>query len=572
MVKKLLLHKNKLNPDLLEGEKEITFANVHFLHLFNEIFPLIITSLACFILIIFLSSGGLLSLQLWVIVIIATAWLVFHLFAHKEKSLHYTSIGAGLIIVVLFGTHLWTSWGDISGISFARSQPRLFVNLGFVIFAGLVFGGASWFLAKDENAEIKEKYLSWGFLPGSASLIPIYFLLRWLVISSGPSRPLYAFLLDSLNNILEITTVVASLVCFFLMSIKFIDWKDEGIRLTNIRLIATRDIFAGIGGEKQDFVDIRDIQNVHSNTKTYLRHWLDYGTITISTAVSDKKIEFERIKSPRELQKKIMDQVRELQKQNVGLDFRRMIETRILGGSWVTEEPKVEFPTSVTPGFLCKLGWLKENPLYNEKDRIVTWHKHPIFLLLVLLRPLAFLLLGLGLMATLMIGVFSSLILWGLSILLILFFFAWEAWEIEDHRNDLYILKPNEVVDIEKLPFGPEDQKTASLGNIVNISFETSFLGKILDYGNVLLETAGSKGKFTFDHVPKPKEVVKVIRTYQFEYKKGERERALKDALELLRAYEQSRDSRDKRSKEDIIAAIDILRSDFNSYFHSKHT
>ena len=344
-----------------------------------------------------------------------------------------------------------------------------------------------------------------------------------------------------------------------------------------MRLIATSDVFAGIGGEKKDFVSIDDIQNVQSHIKSYPRHWLNYGTITITTAASNKNVEIERIEKPRELQKMIMDQVRGLQKRHTIADFQRMIQTRVLNIPLKESKPKPELkiiPHSVTPSCLTKIGVLKDNPVYNKEDRSITWHKHPLFLLLVMLRPLSLLVLGIALIVFLLIGKMNNLLLLGPGILLILAFIAQSAWEVEDHRNDLYILKPNEVVDIEKLPFGPEDQRTASLGNIVNVSFETSFWGKHLGYGNVLLETAGAKGKFTFDRVPKPKEVVRLIRTYQIEFKQGERERVLNDALTLLRVYEEHHESHDERTKkelkEEILAAIYNLRSD-NSHFLGDH-
>jgi hypothetical protein len=122
-------------------------------------------------------------------------------------------------------------------------------------------------------------------------------------------------------------------------------------------------------------------------------------------------------------------------------------------------------------------------------------------------------------------------------IAILIAFLAWSAWEIEDFRNDMYILTPTNIIDIEKKPFGPEDRRAASLGAITNVSFETTFISNFLGYGNVVVETAGSGGKFTFLHVPKPRDVVTMINDYYVMFKRVDKERSLNDMLELLRHY-----------------------------------
>jgi len=122
-------------------------------------------------------------------------------------------------------------------------------------------------------------------------------------------------------------------------------------------------------------------------------------------------------------------------------------------------------------------------------------------------------------------------------IAILIAFLAWSAWEIEDFRNDMYILTPTNIIDIEKKPFGPEDRRAASLGAITNVSFETTFISNFLGYGNVVVETAGSGGKFTFLHVPKPRDVVTMINDYYVMFKRADKERSLNDMLELLRHY-----------------------------------
>ncbi len=185
------------------------------------------------------------------------------------------------------------------------------------------------------------------------------------------------------------------------------------------------------------------------------------------------------------------------------------------------------------------LHWLfHENPEINEDNGTITWRAHWIFVLRALIGPVLMLLGGL-----LVIAIGNSIlqpgpVLFTVSMIaLIVAFVAWAAWEIEDHRNDLYILNQTNVIDIEKKPFGPEDRRQASLGAVTNISFETTFVSNLLGYGNVVLETAGGGGKFTFDHVPRPRDVVQKINDYQVAFKRAEKEKNLNDTLSLLKHY-----------------------------------
>jgi len=75
------------------------------------------------------------------------------------------------------------------------------------------------------------------------------------------------------------------------------------------------------------------------------------------------------------------------------------------------------------------------------------------------------------------------------------------------------------------------------LGAVTNVSFETTFISNLLGYGDVVVETAGSGGKFTFMHVPNPRDVVTKINDYYVMFKRADKERSLNDMLELLRHY-----------------------------------
>ena len=81
--------------------------------------------------------------------------------------------------------------------------------------------------------------------------------------------------------------------------------------------------------------------------------------------------------------------------------------------------------------------------------------------------------------------------------------------------NDKYVLNLQSIlIDVDKKPFGPESSRRAPLTAIQNIEFDVSFIESILGYGDVIIETAGGGGKFTFNHVPDRRGVQATINDY----------------------------------------------------------
>jgi hypothetical protein len=287
----------------------------------------------------------------------------------------------------------------------------------------------------------------------------------------------------------------------------------------------------------QDQVTLDDIQNVKAETKTYFQQWLKYGTVTIQSANAGGSIIFDYASRPMEMQDAINARLREWRSQRTAEQFRQMIRTRIYGGSADKSLPATHYRVTHPPFVLNLIT--HSNPEYAP-DGTVTWRPHWLFIVLSLVRPMGALLL---LLIATLVGAQAGWLSSGWFALLligaIIGFLGWAAWEIEDHKNDLYILTLTSVIDIDKKPFGPEDRRTASLGAIQNVTFRTTFFSQLLGYGDVVLETAGSGGKFTFHRVPRAPEVVATVNEYLAAFKKGEKERNLNDTINLIKTYHQ---------------------------------
>lgn len=344
------------------------------------------------------------------------------------------------------------------------------------------------------------------------------------------------------TDVFNIVLILAAVISGIFVLFTFYDWLNDELILTNQRVVYDNDqVFIPrlIEQRVQEQIFLEDIQDVSAKTATYPQHLLGYGTVTVKSARIGGNISFESANGPMEMQKQIMDQVRALRKRMSTENYDRLIEERVYGAKGEKKKHVIRVKQTRTAE---ALSWIfLENPEFNDDNGTYTWRPHWLFQLQALIGPL--LLLGLGLLSV-AIAARSVAIepVWValLTGVVVVVFLAWAAWEIEDYRNDLYILTPTNVVDIEKKPFGPEDRRQAGLGAIVNVSFSTTFISNLLGYGDVFLETAGAGGKFTFHRVPRPNEVVTVINDYIVGFKRNEKARTLDDTLELLNRYHEA--------------------------------
>ncbi|MFQ3663930.1 MAG: PH domain-containing protein [Chloroflexaceae bacterium] len=348
--------------------------------------------------------------------------------------------------------------------------------------------------------------------------------------------------LSQRGDVWNILLIILALASVFMLLFTFYDWLNDELILTNQRVVFDNDqVFIPrlIEQRVQQQIFLEDVQDVNAKTATYPQHILKYGTVTVKSARFGGNIVFESASQPMEMQRQIMDQVRTLRKRMTVADYQRMIDERIYGKKTSTGKTTTVLKQTRPARWLNAL--FPENPEIDEKTLTYTWRPHWLFMLRAQIGPTLLLVSGL-----LILALANSYLAPGAgwillaTLLVVIAYVLWAAWEFEDYRNDKYILAPTNVVDIEKKPFGPEDRRQASLGAITNVSFETTFISNLLGYGDVVLETAGAGGKFTFLRVPRPNQVVSTINEYVVNFKRGEREKNLNDTLDLLAQYHEA--------------------------------
>ncbi len=166
-------------------------------------------------------------------------------------------------------------------------------------------------------------------------------------------------------------------------------------------------------------------------------------------------------------------------------------------------------------------GWIYwRKHLFNLMGRLA----QPMFMLLLLIPAywLFFRVLFVDISyAPVRVGLTLVLLLWGLGGL------GWLLWRYDDWRNDLYILTPDRLIDIEMKPFFlSEERREAPLNRVQSVRMDRrGLLQNIFNYGDVLIQTAAAEGDLTFEQVVNPGHVVSEINRYLEEFRRRQEEK-----------------------------------------------
>ncbi|NLB71395.1 MAG: cyclic nucleotide-binding domain-containing protein [Chloroflexi bacterium] len=148
-----------------------------------------------------------------------------------------------------------------------------------------------------------------------------------------------------------------------------------------------------------------------------------------------------------------------------------------------------------------------------EGAGVVTYRKHWLILVQKNLLPL----LGLLLTAALMIAVVTRNITGidykmalTLGSFLLFVFAATMFYQYVDWRNDIFQLTPNQVIDLDRKPFGQESRRAAPLENILSIEYERrGIIPMLFNFGTVYITVGNSQ--LTFNDVWHPSDVQRDI-------------------------------------------------------------
>ncbi len=367
---------------------------------------------------------------------------------------------------------------------------------------------------------------------GLATIAAIIFRIqggRIVYMDPTVSLSVDTFFFDPVNWVFLIIAVLSLIAAAYI----FVESENDHLILTTDRVILSdREV---VGKYQIDQINIPDVQDVLTKPEGYLQHWLNYGNITVQSV--RKKLYFKGAENPAEIQAYVMDLVNAFRSSRKDKDFREIVDTKVYGKPATPPPQEAEIHISTVPALLRWVLPLPENPEIDLEKKTMTWRKHWLFGIGAVVKPFLFGIPLILLVAFLgQIGTISGTWMLVLILLTLVSCGGWAWWRFVDYENDLYILGPNNITDIEALPFGPVEKRNASLGAIQNVTSKTTLISRIFNYGDVFLETAG-RGEFTFPRVPYPNEVVRTINDYQDEFRRGDRKRNMEDMATLLKYY-----------------------------------
>lgn len=108
--------------------------------------------------------------------------------------------------------------------------------------------------------------------------------------------------------------------------------------------------------------------------------------------------------------------------------------------------------------------------------------------------------------------VVPSMLVFLLGVLTLLGIVSMILWRIVDWGNDYYVVTNQRVVYLEKVVGIYDSRQESPLSTILSVGVETSQVGKVLDYGNVIIRTF--VGKIVFSHVDHPNHAAKMVEEY----------------------------------------------------------
>jgi hypothetical protein len=318
-------------------------------------------------------------------------------------------------------------------------------------------------------------------------------------------------------------TMVKLLVVFFAAALSFvaiilwiiwlrIDWGNDYYIMTNKRVVWLEKVIGVYDSRLES--PLSTILSVGVETDA-LGRALDYGNLNVRTFVG--KIPFNHVSHPNQAQRMIEQYWNRSKEQAVGLEKEAMknaIRRRL--GIAVPAQPS---PPPLKPAAHPKkrtafsiLRFLGADTLrlrFEEGDTVI-YRKHWFALLqqgwIPILSALGVVILFLYRLVVLAFspGKFISFDK-GFSVdafagaLVIIFFplLAWVAYEVVDWSNDKFEVTSDQIIDLDKKPFGTQSRSAAQLENILSTEYKRiGILGEIFNYGTVYITVGGTKLAF----------------------------------------------------------------------------
>lgn len=312
--------------------------------------------------------------------------------------------------------------------------------------------------------------------------------------------------------------MIGLLIVFFICTLWLVwnvnNWANDFYIITNKRMVWVERV-SGFYDSRQE-APLGTLISVGIKT-TELGNILGYSDVIVRTYIGD--IRFERVAHASAIGKLIecywshskqvdldldASEIRKAIRQRFGKDVSE-VSAKEMEGEWegmTTGEPEPE------PGFV---KWLFSDFLKVRFDSggTVVYRKHWFILLGKLLLPFTGMILASALIIAVVtrnLAQVNRTMALVTGIFLVIFFIAMVIYRYVDWRNDVFQLTANQVIDLDRKPFGRESRRSAPLENILSIESERRGIFPMLfNYGTVYINIGNTT--LTFNNVHQPSDV-----------------------------------------------------------------
>jgi CRP-like cAMP-binding protein/uncharacterized membrane protein YdbT with pleckstrin-like domain len=363
---------------------------------------------------------------------------------------------------------------------------------------------------------------------------------------------------------------------------RLVNWRNDSLEVTNEVVVHIEKVPFPVPSESRYEVPLEQIQNVSTNI-SILGRILDYGNVSIDTAAIKGQLEFTNVPKPAAVQDLIQRaaaQARSGQEIQYKESIRQRLEDQLFPERLKPQVPDSTFfkaaPSQAKAPSPPQKRWRPRLiQLEIRENGRVTWRKHWFNLLQRVGLPfLSFVimsaLLSIYIIAYLSKTFFSAVIspfltslvttqVWIFFPIIVLWLVSllWVVYQYIDWSNDIYIVTQNEVIDVERnLAIFPlwfiwtESRVQAPLARVQNVNLSMpNVVAFLFNFGDVLVQTAGTEGTLNFKFVSKPRRVQAEIlgRLSEFQDRQQQRdfENRWRGMAEWFEAYEEIRRQHD---------------------------
>jgi len=366
-----------------------------------------------------------------------------------------------------------------------------------------------YFLARKHRIALYQSLI----LPMLLSLIPIGMLLLGLMPTLSGSRPSMVAMAVGSTALLLIMVWIIWL---------YIDWSNDYYIVTNQRVIWLEKVIGIHESRYESPISATLSVSVESD---YWGQWLHYGNVIVRTLVG--QIVFQTVMYPAQAARIIEEQWQRSKESALGEEKEKMKSAIRARLGLPAPPPTTVAPTStpapapppkkrlLPPILRALLG--QHLRLRIDTGGTIIYHKH----WMVFLRKIFWPLLGfLALLALLGYRLWSlwrdpeqalirlhpsfnldmSSLLISLAILGVLGVIFYRFW---DWTNDIYMVTDDQVIDVDRTPFGKETRTAAPLDNILSTGYSRiGIMANLFNFGDVQINVGG--GELVFENVADP--------------------------------------------------------------------